>query len=178
MKKVLTLMLVLSMVSMASAAIINTATITVNGNPWEGEDVYPSDIILIEMVHNGVGQFGGYSGPAELLVTNADLVGFTPAAAGYIANTFAASEVGNDVIVAGSTTGMPHPADMFTLEIHVDGLPSDMIIIDWIYGAEPTGLLAAPGPEDTWEYVEMHIAPEPATMAILGLGGLLLRRKK
>lgn len=180
MKKLLILVLALCLTS-ASYAVVATLDITVNGQPYTGQDVEESDIIKV--VWNNANQtYGGYSGlnfdvsageyEADSFVKN-----MVPA---WITNTLALSETTNGMKVAGNTSAMPHPAVwMFEFEFHVPDLPwSTIIVLDTMTGAYSGQPGAVVGPDDTWPYAELHVVPEPMTIALLGLGGLFLRRRK
>ena len=75
---------------------------------------------------------------------------------------------------------------LFTFLVHVDGEYSDIIIIDDLNGPNP---FFPPTPPPSLQSklnavavdappLEIHVTPEPMTVALLGLGGLFLRRRK
>lgn len=177
MKKLVVLALVLGIASFATAGLVNDAIVaTVNGEAWDGSDLEPSDIVTISVVTNATA-FGGYSG-VNAIVTDAELVDFTFVTAGLAASSYTAVQEGMNIRITGGSTGFPHPAgEIFAVTFHVPQLPdSGMIIFDFLAGAY-NGPLATEG-QDEWGYAALHVTPEPMSMALLGLGGLFLRRRK
>jgi len=181
MKKLLVLMMVLGMATMANAAI----KLSVNGQ--DAPDVitlYPSDYITIGVVNID------YVSVADrnfwAYVDLSDLDNYTVAGAALVAPgkgdmaSFsyaeypAPSDYGEYSVSQTWTPGVvsPVPAGLyFQFELHCDGI-SDVVVDLWDYNpiAYPSGAIV-----DT---VTIHQIPEPITMALLGLGGLFLRRRK
>ncbi len=179
MKKLLILVLILGLTSATYA--VATLDITVNGQPYAGQSVEPSDIIKV-VWNTTAGTFGGYAG-----------LNFDVSIGDYVANSFstlgAPPLIGNDLhpedtangmAILGGAAGTPFPAGwLFEFEFHVPwGTPdSTVIVLDTLAGGYG-GFQAAPGPGDNFPYAEIHVAPEPMTIALLGFGGLFLRRRK
>jgi hypothetical protein len=173
MKKLLALVLVLAMAQWASAV---TMEVLVDGEPWDGGSVEPSDYITLMLVTTpgttpqpiGVG--------SSVTVSDGDLQAnwILP---GYFGNWPQITDpLGRGFSIGGNATWMPGTvtADgiFVTIEFHVpdDMQSSDYIAIDWVgmYGAEPLEQLSG----------VIHVVPEPTTIALLGLGGLCLLRRR
>jgi hypothetical protein len=184
MKKLLVLALVLSMATMASAAL--TLKINVSGavaNQDGSYTVQPSDNITI-----------GITTPAGVLTDDdeGDFVMVSDIALGAIAggavensNTWWANTLADDAVtfgapvpdgmngVAGSVAlfgyTIPAASLLFSgINFHCEGIGDTTIQIwqhDW---STPVTLL---------DSVVIHQIPEPITMTLLGLGGLFLRRR-
>ncbi len=178
MKKLLVFLTILAMAGVANAAVID---ILVNGGEWTGEDVKPSDIITVIWVNDLAYQYGGF-GEFTINVSNGDYVADT----GYINPALSLGSIavtpkdggGMDVLLTG--TAMPLPEDILaSWDFHVPEykVESDYIIIDPVLGPYMS-VYAAPGPDDNLPYVVLHVIPEPMTIALLGLGGLFLVRRR
>lgn len=183
MKKVLVLMLVLAMASLASAV----TTMSFQVDPASVKDNYmPSDIITINLVDTGH-------------VIDIDIAAITDNGAGGVASApltltsaFGFADVGrltNDgetliKWVTGSVTGTGVYATgvLYSFQYHVPDVPASTMItigdfsggnywlpfIDYFDGSSYEGHV---GP------LTIHVIPEPMTMVLLGLGGLFLRRR-
>ena len=178
MKKLLIFSLVLAMASVVSAATV--IDIDVNGVAWAGDDVKPSDIISVTISDDEV-----HSGYLETLLSfsNGDYEDetFVMDGVGWLiyGGQINDQTEGFDAYFNGSVL-MPRAADdVYTLDFHVPNYKeaSDWIIID-ATGGTWDGITAAAGDADGLPYVAIHVIPEPATIVLLGLGGLLLRRRK
>lgn len=178
MKKLLVLMMVLGIASAANAALL----ISVDGvvDPPDTEvTIMPSDTVVIDIWgdgQTGMGDFFlgiGVGGPGTLDVTNAVIlypgtdVGIAEGEPGY------APYIGPGVDV---------PFYMVTLtDLAVPPTPLEGTLVDEI-------LLHCDGPEDVLIVLtdidgivldtQVIHQPEPMTIALLGLGGLFLRRRK
>jgi len=162
MKKLVVLMVVLGLASLASAvpvlsiggpssvAIGNTITLTVSSNNTEAYTAY---------------------------------VGFDPVAAATITGVAATASAGEQAAVTASPYGY---ANYFTIEAKDTSDPFNSVAAGVQFNISFKGL--AQGAVDvllfdnTFSTVvgtqRVTVTPEPATLAILGLGALLLRRKK
>jgi len=178
MKKLIVFLAIALMANISSAARID---LLVDDVPWTGEDVKPSDIITVTWVNDeGPGIWGGF-GDFTINVSNGDLYEGT----GWILSTLMLPGItitpkteGYDVFITGS--GMPMPeGDIAGWTFHVPDYKeeSDYIIIDPVLGMWFMDV-ATPGPDDGLPYVVLHVIPEPMTIALLGLGGLFLVRRR
>jgi hypothetical protein len=201
MKKLFVLVLVLAISSMATAAQVDLEIIA-GPDPqgeYQGAPSYmPSDTITIALVGSGFDDSGSnptaaFGGLKIATVTtngggtggNPDLhtdlkggglyyVGTTVNSGGVLIQTIQGS------VAMGDFDGVPNEEDAWWFEFHVpDADYSTIIVIDL------TGLVI----EDAFANditssvtyggaLEIHVVPEPMTIALLGLGGLFLRRRK
>jgi hypothetical protein len=178
MKKLLVFLTVLVVTGVANGAAIE---ILVNGETYVDQLIFPSDIITVTWVNDeGAGIWGGF-GDFTINVSNGDQVGNEWILQTLMLPTIAITpkDEGYDVFLTGS--GMPMPEGAIAgWEFHVPDYKqeSDYIIIDPLLGTW-FSRVATPGPDDNLPYVVLHVIPEPMTVALLGLGGLfLLRRRK
>lgn len=167
MKKVLVLMLVLGFASMATAAIV----LTVDGEIAESSSIYlaPSDYAMIGLYNDGSvpftygylsvepGGFGSWTGFGEMHSP--------PAVPGAYAYYFGYSPGWGDSWIIVADYGVNEIGILGEFEFHMEGPGSTTISYFDLYTYEVSTLV-------------IHEIPEPATMLILGLGGLMLRRKQ
>jgi hypothetical protein len=190
MKKLLTLMLVLGMTSLASAAlnisvdgvdhpvdseIILDVSQTVILDVWSDIDIAPGGegenqywVLACQtscgLITNGVAVLAGghadwyFDGPYD------DAVGVGIAGL---------PEGENGVVGYIATLGEPIPAGTLFDEIifHCESLNGPTVVT--LYECDSGGVVIG-----VWDTVTIHQIPEPASMLLLGLGGLLLRRRK
>ena len=167
MKKLLVLMLVLSLASAANALVLS-----LNGEIGAGNDmveeitVAPSDLFIID-VHSLDGVVDQFwveiIGPAEY--TGWGTV-YTPPAPGTLVADDGGYGVGWIHGYMPTASATADTGKWWELELHCTG-PEDVLVN--LY--DSTGYVIV----DT---AVIHQVPEPMTIALLGLGGLLLRRRK
>jgi hypothetical protein len=176
MKRILTLVLVLIMASFASATVMMEI---IDNNP--GNDGYqPSDIITILLVETP-GQMQPWSVDPLFTITlsNGDYVIDTfyvvpPTIPGVPFSVTPDPAGGFSVSGSGSYVFVAVPGDgiILSFDFHIPNYKkySDIINIDLqgLYGQQDLSGLST----------EIHVTPEPITVALLGLGGLFLRRRK
>jgi hypothetical protein len=178
MKKMLALFIVLAMAASVSAVTV-TYDITVNDQPYTGQDVQGSDIIHVQWMAAPEDLMGGF-GAIVIDIDHGDYVANSfSQQAGFIMSTMGVvSPVGDGFQVTGGNTGFNLAPDqvngVIAWDFHVpmDLEPSTLITIAPIAGTfnlVPAAQLPS---------VTLHVIPEPMTIALLGLGGLFLRRRK
>lgn len=169
MNKILSLLLVCGMSALVhGAAVINVIT------PSGTNEVSPSDVVVIQIGDTG-GFFGGYTN-AQIDVTAADGGAWEAnAASGLTANNGAVAADGNGgetlkvstfyfgthptiELIGSYTFHVPELAESSTIDIAASG--------NWGAGA------VAP------IIASLHVVPEPMTMTLLGLGGLVAARRR
>jgi hypothetical protein len=187
MKKLLALVLVLGMASMANAAL--TLSVSRDGGqtyePGVSSDIYllPSETIWIGIGNDASPQGGWVAAPgipapggvvSELGEWTGNVQIYSPPAIAGASATWVKEYWGAvyydldywSLINAEPTTTPSEPGVAFGLEFHCLA-PGD---VDIVVGA---------GPLDNPEAIlTIHQIPEPMTMALLGLGGLALIRRR
>jgi hypothetical protein len=178
MKRILALVLVLIMASCASAALVMDI---IDNNP-DTPGLQPSDIITINLREEVLpGQMQPWSVDPLFTMTlsNGDYIIDTfyvvPPSIPGVAFTVTPDPTGGfSVSGSGSYVFVAVPADgiVLTFDFHIPDYKkySDIIHIDLqgLYGQQDLSGLST----------EIHVTPEPITVALLGLGGLFLRRRK
>ena len=188
MKKLLVLSLVLGIASMASAGFL----ISVDGvvDPEDTTIVldYPSGTAIIDIhgtTHTDPSQTLKLviEGPGSLDIANA---------VGWLQSTVLQStpETGYDNWKAGleGQFGYENITSMFDIVIQdtsepFDPIPDGVVYDDILFHCDGEGdvrlsLINPDMPTEVFDTQIIHQIPEPVTMALLGLGALLLRRKK
>lgn len=186
MKKFVMLMLVLGMASLATAGL----QISVNGStdPVDSEiSIAPSDMLVLDVhgtpttgefwfmtVDSAIGSVSGgvvVAGDASRIVPQYYLdywLYYAGLTASPLVNDPSNSTVGGFV---GNWDMSPIAGPAIDLiDFHCESQPNDAVIDLW---SSPGGAV--------WTLVDtatIHQIPEPMTMVLLGLGGLLLRRRK
>ena len=174
MKKLLALVLILAMASAASASIV---VITVNGEDYTGQDVEGSDVIQIILMDTVNTQLQNINPGTTISVDNADTYSHTFATGGMFPSSVFTVE-GDGYTWAGNVgymfVAMPADDIVFVNEFHVpDGLEfSTEINIEWTISYMTDEPMPYSGS------AILHVVPEPMTIALLGLGGLFLRRRR
>ena len=180
MKKLMVLMLVLGMASLANASII----LSVNGDPAPDQiTLFPSDWITIDMHLTAGENITGYD--VAFVLSNAQ------AAFDWSGITFPTV-----FDLPGAVVPVPTPQNVRVTasQIFSPAIPGPLVLVDelLLHCEEETDVvlnLVVMGttridggdiPVGTiLDTITIHQVPEPATIALLGLGGLaLLRRRK
>jgi hypothetical protein len=170
MKKLLVILTVLALATMANAAI----HISLDGNITIDEiTIDPSDTITIDVYDD---QAGGYVdwmhyldiGPIDNSVytlSNARLGGGAGDYASFVQGTYNGYD-DIEITQADTSAPDPDPGAVFLIDLHCEG-SGDVYI--YIYDGGDFSVI---------DSAVIHQTPEPMTIALLGLGGLLLRRRK
>ncbi len=168
MKKLLVVMLVLAMASVANAALL----LSVNGtvDPPETEVwMTPSEWAVIDVYSDGQTQSDTevwltIVGPGEMDVTNGTVYGVVDPEKLFEVD---AGLIYIDLVIPGQPEPpIPEGVVVDLMDFHCTG-PEDVILL----------LGSAPGASD-FDTQVIHQIPEPMTIVLLGLGGLMLRRRK
>ena len=192
MKKLLVLVLVLAISSIATAATIDVVILDgPEHGDFEGIPSYqPSDWIVIGVIPDGfsqnppmddigrmkIAQVTGTGGEAANPVLTAyfDDLGEP----GTVVNSAGTLITGVDGSVALGSPAPPNGDPLYTFEFHVPDEPYSTIIVIDLDGLELTMPFGDPLSFTYGGPIEIHVSPEPMTIALLGLGGLFLRRRK
>jgi len=166
MKKVLVLMLVLGMASLANAGLV----LTIGGNPAADMEVLAGTVLNFSLVSDtdsslsyiDVLQGGGAFTLG--VVTQGSAVGDLGSVSQPYDNGIGAMEI--VATQAWSSTGQA--GLILTGTLTIDG-PEPVVVQLW------DNAIGYDAPATT---ATISVVPEPATLAILGLGALMLRRKK
>jgi len=201
MKKLFVLVLVLAISTMATAATVDlviTAGPDSQGEYLGAPSYNPSDTITIALVGTGFptsgnpgaslagitistatsdGGGGSYYGTASspgLHTLLSDLP-----EPGTVKNENGLLIQGVDGgVPMGTYTGVPDGDSVWWFEFHVPDAPWSTIITIDLTGLVISNCFGASIDPTYGGALEIHVVPEPMTIALLGLGGLFLRRRK
>ncbi len=180
MKRLLAFMLILSLASVTNAGL----QISVNGIPEPIDsqiNICPSDILILDIWTNsvispGVGE--GYwalgCNPVDGTVTNGGLPTnvvpkYQPLSGVIGAINFEGGVFGG-IVMTGEIPQIDAGDVIYDwMEFHTEGQGGDVVISLWF------DIYSIPVLHDS---VNVHVVPEPTSMLLLGLGGLLLRKRQ
>jgi len=174
MKKLLVLMLVIGMASLANAAVY----FYINGeDAGDSITINPSDVITIQIYSDNTDNWAMY-------VINEDLAGIIGALSNPTTNSNAGGLGGNAVYdEVGWGYGYQFNTAQSTSPTNVvAGVQHTVDFSSAVNGTTVIGMFDFNGPytigESELDTLTITVIPEPATIALLCLGGLLLRKKR
>jgi len=158
------------------AGFVSASTISLT-TPSGTTDVFAGDTITVT-ANDAAGGFGGLASFTVNVEDVADFVScwINPGFGGMIPVSYASpvSGTGFDVVMQGIGFSMTPTGDVWsiTFDVAATAVPGDIITISHsagTYNNNATGVFATQ---------TLNVIPEPMTLALLGLGGLFLRRRK
>ena len=172
MKKLLVLMLVLGLTSVAGA-VLTDISISVNGEITASEIwISPSDTVVID-IHSAVANEMGLAyinfnlaGAGTLYTLSGARVTDNAGDQGGYVGPYDYDVYREFELTVADTGGIIVAGTMFEVDLHCEGLGDVFVELQ-----EGVGYTVV----DT---LTIHQIPEPMTVALLGLGGLFLRRRK
>ena len=191
MKKILIMLVLLALVT---PAIADTVTVVVSP-PAVGDSYAPSEIILVEVIGSGFdtspydvvsymtieavtysGETAGTSSNPDLApeLKTGDPINVDP---GTIVDDLGVCVAGIKGAVAGFVYADPLEP-LWWMEWHVPDVPDSTFIEIGLDGLIVMDMFAGVIQGVTVLPAVIHVTPEPMTIALLGLGGLFLRRRK
>jgi len=192
MKKLMFLLIILAMVNVANAGIIDIAITSLNGEPITPTNkitINPTDEVDLSIMWTApdteylfaLGVTINVQGPGTLMLDPEGIV----AHADFDPTLEVIDPVHSEIIEAASwlgPQGMVEPIDVvWNILLHCDG-EGDVIV--WLTDDRLINTIVVNGDFDELPYeysaaITIHQIPEPMTLTLLGLGGLvLLRRRK
>ena len=169
MKKLLILMLVLGLASAANAAIV----LSLDGNTdIDSIEISPSDTITIDIYNTDGGDYTTYldfyyTSDGSYSLSNAKLTDLAGDASTFSGPYDGGYDNDEYEVVLAQGIGSSTPGSQFEVDLHCE--TADTVYIELWKCVVTTYTL-----EDTATIVQ----PEPMTIALLGLGGLFLRRRR
>ncbi len=179
MKKMIAILVLCAFVSVSSAAIMFQAPTEVQaGETFTINLIADAATTTISINALALSGHAAFSGNA----VNAALVN------GLNNGLVAAANTGNVILttIGGSMTGeLSAGTVLFSIQVRAGDAGSVIVIDDYVGSRTAIGLVSGPNFATRWNTVStpleafsVNVVPEPMTMALLGLGGLFIRRRR
>ena len=184
MKKLLALVLILAMASAASAG---TITVTADGTTTGLLEVDPFTVVTIDLIISGYGVTPPMDSFATLSIGSITGEGMAsdPALHAELTNLPLTGTIVNDGVTLianigggvpmGDMDGIPDGSSAYSFTLNVGDIGT--YVID-LMGVEVLGTFGPPALPTEVAALTVNVVPEPMTIALLGLGGLFLRRRR